>query len=134
MTTAQAPIKTLSEDEEMYVEAEGKLFELYKHRSTNIAQSQALEREKRMATLTFVELDKLPSDTITYKAVGRSFITRKQDVLKGDIRNNIEYCDVELKKLQETRISIQKRIEAEEESFKTIIQKIQLSKQQPKSN
>lgn len=134
MTTAQGPIKTLSEDEEMYVEAEGKLFELYKHRSTNIAQAQALEREKRMATLTYVELDKLPSDTITYKAVGRSFITRKQDVLKGDIHNNIEYCDAELKKLQETRISIQKRIEAEEESFKNIIQKIQLSKQQPKSN
>ena len=133
MTSPQAPIKSLTEDEELYVDAEQKLFELYKHRSTNIAQAQVLEREKRMATLTLVELDKLPSETITYKAVGRSFITKKQDLLKGDIRNNIDYCDTELKKLQETRMSIQKRIETEEDSFKNIITKIQLSKQQAKS-
>ena len=130
MTTTKAPIKTLSEDEELYIESEQKLFELYKHRSTNIAQTQAIEREKRMATLTLVELEKLPSETTTYKAIGRMFITRGQDLLKDDIRSNVEYCDVELKKLQETRMNIQQRIEAEEETFRNVFSKIQQKAQQ----
>lgn len=127
-TTAKAPIKTLTEDEELYVESESKLFELYKHRSNNITQAQLLEREKRMATLTFAELERLPEDTPTYKAIGRMYITKSKGSLKEDIGRNIEYCEAELKKLQETRTSILKRIEAEEENFRNIFQKIQQQK------
>ncbi|KAG2382207.1 hypothetical protein C9374_005409 [Naegleria lovaniensis] len=126
--TSKAPIKTLTEDEELYVDSENKLFELYKHRSNNITQTQLLEREKRMATLTLAEVERLPEETPTYKAIGRMYITKSKGSLKEDIGRNIEYCEAELKKLQETRTSIFKRIEAEEENFRNIFQKIQQQK------
>ncbi|KAF0980566.1 hypothetical protein FDP41_013348 [Naegleria fowleri] len=87
-TTAKAPIKTLTEDEELYTS----------------------------------------EDTPTYKAIGRMYITKSKGSLKEDIGRNIEYCEAELKKLQETRTSILKRIEAEEENFRNIFQKIQQQK------
>ncbi|KAL9644676.1 hypothetical protein ABK040_012330 [Willaertia magna] len=130
MSVEQKEIPVMSEEEEQYIETEKRLYELYKHRSTNQVQAQALEREKRIATLTLVELEKLPEETKTYKSIGRMFIKKDQNILKQDMKKNMEYCDTELKKLQETRISIQKRIETEEESFRSVFNKLYKDKQQ----
>jgi hypothetical protein len=61
----------LTEEEEGYMESQNRLFALYKHRNMNVATAQALEKEKKIAQLTLIEMKSIPQENVCFKSIGR---------------------------------------------------------------
>ncbi|KAJ7566965.1 hypothetical protein O6H91_02G126000 [Diphasiastrum complanatum] len=107
---------------EAFMELQGRLVETNAKLKQVQMQIRNKESERRRASLTFEELDRLPSDTNTYKSVGKSFILEPRSILLKEQLEKVEECDNALSTLTTSKEYLEKQMQEVESNFKELLQ------------
>ncbi|EKX50068.1 Prefoldin protein, subunit 1 [Guillardia theta CCMP2712] len=91
-----------------------------KHRSV-LAQLGLVERERKRNTLTLNELEALPTNTNTYKAIGKMFLMEPCDKLKAELVSANQEGEQSAKKLSEQKAALENALSDSEQKIKDFL-------------
>eukprot|EP00270_Netrium_digitus_P019067 TRINITY_DN740_c0_g1_i1.p1 TRINITY_DN740_c0_g1~~TRINITY_DN740_c0_g1_i1.p1 ORF type:complete len:160 (+),score=32.76 TRINITY_DN740_c0_g1_i1:68-481(+) len=111
---------------EAFVELQGRLLDTDRRLKQVLSQERAKEAEKKRAVLTLQELQALPNDAPSYRAVGRAFIVEPLSVLMAEHEKQVQDCDSSLKKLQGTKEYVEKAMQEVQSNFRELLKQAPL--------
>ncbi|EFN55572.1 hypothetical protein CHLNCDRAFT_134062 [Chlorella variabilis] len=71
-------------------------------------QKRAVEASLRRAAFTAAQLDEMPEDVRTYRAVGKAYFLQPKSAIMGHLEEAVRGSDGELKKLSSSREALAK--------------------------
>eukprot|EP00744_Colponema_vietnamica_P003648 GILI01005559.1.p2 GENE.GILI01005559.1~~GILI01005559.1.p2 ORF type:complete len:192 (-),score=48.06 GILI01005559.1:1054-1629(-) len=91
--------------------------------SLNVVNSRIgfLDIEKRKSEITISELNKLPPNTNTWKAVGKAFLMTPSDAIQKEMQENIAKSVQEKEAKMIVKETLEKKKKEAEQSFKELI-------------
>eukprot|EP00244_Chara_vulgaris_P002332 TRINITY_DN14078_c0_g1_i1.p1 TRINITY_DN14078_c0_g1~~TRINITY_DN14078_c0_g1_i1.p1 ORF type:complete len:127 (-),score=29.04 TRINITY_DN14078_c0_g1_i1:36-416(-) len=107
---------------EAFVELQGRLMETNAKLKQVSQQLLGKEREKRRAVITGQELDELPSDTRTFRAIGKMFVLQSRDDLMEELNTVVGDADKETAKLQSRKEYLERQMKEIENNFRELLQ------------
>ncbi|KYR00346.1 prefoldin beta-like domain containing protein [Tieghemostelium lacteum] len=80
-------------DKKAFIEMREKLFTLNRNLSAVRQRIQITEKDKQRSAITIKELDNLPPQTRTYKAIGKMFLLKPSKELSDELKLEIKEDD-----------------------------------------
>lgn len=105
-----------------FMELQGQLMENSNKMKQVTAQSRSNDGDKKRAELTIQELEELPSDTVTYRTIGRAFIYVPKDKLQKDMENLAKDLEDNIAKAQTQKEYLEQNQAKIENNLKELVQ------------
>ena len=102
---------------------QSRLYELTNQLQVARSTQQIKVQERKRTEATLRELEKLPADTATYRAVGRMFLVAPLPEVRSDLAARKDKLATEAATLQKNMDALERSIQVGEGSLRELVQK-----------
>eukprot|EP01132_Coremiostelium_polycephalum_P006064 gene6064-7554_t len=108
-------------DKQAFQELREKLINLNRNSNTLRQKIQSTDTDKQRCLITLKEIETLPPQTKTYKAIGKMFLLSPKDSLRSDLKKQVDKDESDVKGLINQRKYIDAQIAEAEKSLKELV-------------